>query len=927
VSTIGWDSTEGWDSTSGWDAGGAAVAGKHAAHMGISFNYGGPNSQTLLDLLAEIGCGYARWGIEITDFMSTPNSTSSYGTLNLSALAATIAAVHNLTTAEGKPMAVHLSVNGVPRKVNPNSGSADPATNGGQDHWFATDNAGRLIVCDYTVQVANLLDPSLGDILQLGNNECNNGSFNHDGSTNPGPGVVGVGPDVVAHQVADVCIAVRTDGPSGLLVMGPAIMNYGDIHASTGAQTILNAAAWAGAMVNADKRLRNQTQAGFSGTDARFDGWDHHNYTGKTPPLSGVSISSNTTALTSGFGWASPQLLAMRAALAFNGVTAPDGSPVKMGVSEYGTSRSGTITDSSGTFTFTDSIQNAYLAQYFMLYEAARNEGWLTFPTCWHTMIGADNDKNLFHAAAPHDPFPSGQTYIDFAHADEGVVTPPGNPPVAHFVANPAWFSYTGTTVSWQDTSANGPTSWVWDFGDGTTSNVANPTHSWAHAGSYTVTLTVTNAYGTDTISILWNVVDQVITPTPTDPYAPDVKVELGIASSMLTDTDTWAVGNNPRGKLDGPWKIAAAYHWFDVSGDLDAGGTTYQVQRGRTNPLERISVGTCSVTVRNDNPGSAGNYDSQNWLSPYFPNLRAGMARLRLSIDGQPVFTGIISDQPNVDSVGNLVTTTFSCVDFLALLNVPMKYKPEAVHTAQKRLYRIGEKAGVFPRVPSYMIAGVNTYAKGLLFDDTALSLMMDVAFAEGGMLYAATGSINFINRDHMAGAPPLFTLTDQPPNDNNRIQYAGIVRNDGVDTAYDQFSFKTPDGIETVASQHANTPRAFPEFTSPIGGTSQADTKYRNQVRVNQLLGDFGAPAFRFEKVQVEAHRYSPEQRRAFITGQEIGHVCRVERTPPGTVFYDFAGGTLARNQVIEGISIDGSPGICNMEYTMSAQLEPVG
>ncbi|GIV32628.1 MAG: hypothetical protein KatS3mg031_0163 [Chitinophagales bacterium] len=44
--------------------------------------------------------------------------------------------------------------------------------------------------------------------------------------------------------------------------------------------------------------------------------------------------------------------------------------------------------------------------------------------------------------------------------------------------------------------TANGEVSWLWDFGDGTTSTQANPVHSYTAPGSYGVRLTVTSADG-----------------------------------------------------------------------------------------------------------------------------------------------------------------------------------------------------------------------------------------------------------------------------------------------------------------------------------------------------------------------------------------------------------------------------------------------
>ncbi len=64
-------------------------------------------------------------------------------------------------------------------------------------------------------------------------------------------------------------------------------------------------------------------------------------------------------------------------------------------------------------------------------------------------------------------------------------------------------------TVKFTDTSNGGPTSWEWDFGDNGLSperNQRNPQHDYADAGSYRVTLTVSNADASDTTSRLLRV-------------------------------------------------------------------------------------------------------------------------------------------------------------------------------------------------------------------------------------------------------------------------------------------------------------------------------------------------------------------------------------------------------------------------------------
>lgn len=55
-------------------------------------------------------------------------------------------------------------------------------------------------------------------------------------------------------------------------------------------------------------------------------------------------------------------------------------------------------------------------------------------------------------------------------------------------------------TISFINTS-NLDSIWFWDFGDGSTDSIAEPAHEYAAPGTYTITLVVGNACGTDTLS------------------------------------------------------------------------------------------------------------------------------------------------------------------------------------------------------------------------------------------------------------------------------------------------------------------------------------------------------------------------------------------------------------------------------------------
>jgi len=72
-----------------------------------------------------------------------------------------------------------------------------------------------------------------------------------------------------------------------------------------------------------------------------------------------------------------------------------------------------------------------------------------------------------------------------------------GTPPVANFSGTPTVGIFP-LAVTFTDSSTNTPTAWSWDFGDSTTSTAQNPSHTYTSAGNYTVTLTATNAGGSD---------------------------------------------------------------------------------------------------------------------------------------------------------------------------------------------------------------------------------------------------------------------------------------------------------------------------------------------------------------------------------------------------------------------------------------------
>lgn len=122
-------------------------------------------------------------------------------------------------------------------------------------------------------------------------------------------------------------------------------------------------------------------------------------------------------------------------------------------------------------------------------------------PTAWKWDFGdgaSSKDKNPVHT------FTSGGAYdvvLEVSRGDESdrstQVINVGGVPVADFAADKTAVNVE-QIIQFTDKTKNNPTSWRWDFGDGSEANVKNPMKSYAVKGIYTVSLLATNANGRD---------------------------------------------------------------------------------------------------------------------------------------------------------------------------------------------------------------------------------------------------------------------------------------------------------------------------------------------------------------------------------------------------------------------------------------------
>ncbi|TXH66152.1 MAG: PKD domain-containing protein, partial [Lysobacteraceae bacterium] len=211
-------------------------------------------------------------------------------------------------------------------------------------------------------------------------------------------------------------------------------------------------------------------------------------------------------------------------------------------------------------------------------------------------------------------------------------------PPVANFS-----FTSSGLSATFTDTSTDAGGSIAsrsWNFGDGTTSTLANPSKTYAAAGAYTVTLTVTDNGG------LNNSVSKTVTVSSANtPPVANFNFTTSGLSATFTDTSTdaggsiasrsWNFGDGTTSTLANPSKTYAAAGAYNVALTVtDNGGLTHTV--------------TKSVTVSSGGGG------------PFFQNLTDYPINDNATVDSPITVTGVAGNAPATLSVSVRIIHTY---------------------------------------------------------------------------------------------------------------------------------------------------------------------------------------------------------------------------------------------------------------------------
>jgi len=158
--------------------------------------------------------------------------------------------------------------------------------------------------------------------------------------------------------------------------------------------------------------------------------------------------------------------------------------------------------------------------------------------------------------------------YINVISENGSVVSNPGYiVPTSAFSATPIVGSMP-LTVSFTDQSIGSPTSWKWAFGDKNTSTEKNPVHTYNKSGLYSVTLTASNANGSNALTKSgYVVVSNVLAPPVTSYFSSPASGSMPLTVSFTDQSTgfptawTWNFGDRNTSKDNNP------VHTYNKSG------------------------------------------------------------------------------------------------------------------------------------------------------------------------------------------------------------------------------------------------------------------------------------------------------------------------------------------------------------------------
>ncbi|MBW8685401.1 PKD domain-containing protein [Chitinophaga rhizophila] len=334
-------------------------------------------------------------------------------------------------------------------------------------------------------------------------------------------------------------------------------------------------------------------------------------------------------------------------------------------------------------------------------------------------------------------------------------------PPVAFFTVGtvdcnaPLVRSFTDASEWGADTL---PRSYTWDFGDGTTDNTPNPSHTFPGEGTYTVVLTVSNTVCTSTYSTTVRVLNEKpVIAVDQDTICLGTRVNFSTPSIVAGSVASyrWTYGDGrfntssprPGYTYSTPGRYPVALATIDIYGCRHVSDTLFIEVNGATARFtasarrcrnEAITF-TDASTVRTGNTITSWTYDFGDGTPPQVFTTQPVTVNHSYSVinDYQVILTvtdntGCVDTAMQTISIANIVAN-FSANTNIACLNTPFQFNNESITEPLTYAWSFGDGGISTDRTPRHTYTAPGRY-----------TVTLDVTNATG--CTARTETVDFV-------------------------------------------------------------------------------------------------------------------------------------------------------------------------------------
>lgn len=362
-----------------------------------------------------------------------------------------------------------------------------------------------------------------------------------------------------------------------------------------------------------------------------------------------------------------------------------------------------------------------------------------------------------------------------------------------------------------------------------------------------------------------------------------------------------FTLDNATQGVLDNTTYTLGGEVYVDVTDTV----RQVSVKRGRNQQLEKFTAGNANIVLDN----RTRIYDPTNTASPYY-NQILPRKKVRITEQGQVIYTGQIADWNYNYSVSGDSTAQVSCVDGLTLLVDPIL--TTGTETAQLTGARVSAVLDdiAWPVAERRISVGQATLDADVVTDNVkALDYLNKVTLSDPGALFVgADGFIVFRDRTDLQNASnPIVFGTGGVPFTDISVEYGIEEMSNNISVTYYGGTAVAGTAVAINETSIAQFGLFDNEYNTLLGSASDA------QALADWQLSRYAQPQYRVDTITVNLDGISVATQQT-VLALELGSVVTVTWTPNNV------GAALSQTVTIDSINFLASPSSRLISFTMS-------